>query len=56
MILGSQNLDTLSWTSSRELGLAIDDAETTGKFDRAFDEMWERSPVAFDQPDCGPSK
>src|SRR6185295_6789977 len=33
MILGSQNLDTQSWKKSREVGLALDSADITHKFD-----------------------
>jgi phosphatidylserine/phosphatidylglycerophosphate/cardiolipin synthase-like enzyme len=48
MVFGSQNMDTQSWKSSRELNLFVDDAATVSKFDAAFDAIWDRSPVAFD--------
>jgi phosphatidylserine/phosphatidylglycerophosphate/cardiolipin synthase-like enzyme len=48
MILGSQNLDVQSWRRSREFDVAIDDPETTRKFDAIFDETWAKSPQAFE--------
>jgi phosphatidylserine/phosphatidylglycerophosphate/cardiolipin synthase-like enzyme len=48
MVLGSQNLDTQSFDHSREAGVAIDDAATTGQFDRIHQSIWVRSEVAFD--------
>jgi phosphatidylserine/phosphatidylglycerophosphate/cardiolipin synthase-like enzyme len=48
MILGSQNLDTQSWTQSRELNLLVEGADITGRFDALFEQMWNRSAVAFE--------
>lgn len=51
MILGSQNLDTQSWKHSRELGVAVDDWQTTQSFDRVFSAVFVRSTVAY-EPDA----
>ena len=48
MIIGSQNLDTQSWKSSRELGIAIDDAATTHVFDREFERRWAEAAQAYE--------
>ncbi len=48
MILGSQNLDTQSWKHSRELGVLVDDWQTTQKFDSVFSRVFYRSNVAFE--------
>jgi phosphatidylserine/phosphatidylglycerophosphate/cardiolipin synthase-like enzyme len=48
MILGSQNLDVQSWRRSRELDVAIDDPETTKKFDGLFEATWAKSVSAFE--------
>jgi phosphatidylserine/phosphatidylglycerophosphate/cardiolipin synthase-like enzyme len=47
MVLGSQNLDTQSWKRSREVSVAVDDAEATARYDAIFDAIWARSPDAF---------
>ena len=53
MITGSQNLDTQSWTQSRELGVLIDDKATTQAFNAAFDPVFQRGAVAFECPTPG---
>jgi phosphatidylserine/phosphatidylglycerophosphate/cardiolipin synthase-like enzyme len=50
MILGSQNLDTQSWTKSRELSVLVDDAATTARFDAVFAGVWARATTAYECP------
>jgi phosphatidylserine/phosphatidylglycerophosphate/cardiolipin synthase-like enzyme len=47
MVLGSQNLDTQSWKRSREVSVAVDDAEATAGYDAIFDGIWARSRDVF---------
>jgi len=53
MVLGSQNMDTQSWQTSRELSVAIDDPGVTEAFDSAFQTVWERSVCAYECNGCG---
>jgi hypothetical protein len=55
MVLGSQNMDTQSWKTSREFSVGIDDAKTTGTFDAAFATVWNRSACAFECGGCSSS-
>jgi phosphatidylserine/phosphatidylglycerophosphate/cardiolipin synthase-like enzyme len=48
MILGSQNLDTQSWTHSRELSVLVDDAQTTAAFDQVFAGVWANGAKAYE--------
>jgi phosphatidylserine/phosphatidylglycerophosphate/cardiolipin synthase-like enzyme len=52
MVLGSQNMDTQSWKTSREFSIAIDDAATTQQFDDAYQQVWDRSVCAFECGGC----
>ena len=46
-VLGSQNLDTQSWTQSREVSWFVDDPATTAAFDQVFEDDWQRAATAF---------
>ncbi len=52
MVLGSQNMDTQSWKTSREFSVAIDDVGTTRAFDDAFQAVWDRGPCAYECGGC----
>jgi phosphatidylserine/phosphatidylglycerophosphate/cardiolipin synthase-like enzyme len=46
-IIGSGNMDTQSWNKSHETNVVIDDASTTGAWDRElFDPAWSRAVPA----------
>jgi phosphatidylserine/phosphatidylglycerophosphate/cardiolipin synthase-like enzyme len=53
MVLGSQNMDTQSWQTSREFSVGIDNPTTTATFDAAFKTVWSRGECAFECGGCG---
>lgn len=52
VVVGSQNMDTQSWQTSREFSVAIDDRGATAAFDAAFEKVWDRSACAFECGGC----